>query len=955
MTIRISRRFAVAMVAVAVIVTPSARAAASVKPGSLVKVDTSAAAGAVDLTRCSAYHASYGAAGAFDGTMNVDGRWLAVKAAHMYVTYKFNTATKVTTIKLFNPNANNETTRPPKAWTFEGSNDGDNWTTLDTQTGQTWSSGQVRSYSFENDAAWVYYKFDCTELNGATDYLQLWEIEFYDTAPGDLPEDLTNPSGNVTTTTSGDWVKPAKNAFDNGTKHNNDDRSIHSGTTVDWIYTFDTPTTVNAYSVYVPGTGSYNYNLRMPKTWTFEAKNAADTTWTILDTQANETGWAALESRYYEFVNTSAYDSYRFAVTANQSGSDNYIQIDELEFYYVNRGGPVLDDAALTRTGAGVYSVSATEVSNAADLYWIADNGATATTNLLAAAVAGNATVTNSISGLAADTTYQVSVLATNANGTAEAIAGTLYTGELSLGATTDANEYGLVAGGVEVSRGSAAPFPLTVNYTISGNVGSEGSTWAAPVAVEIPAGAASATLPVMPLIDADVTEDITVAVTLAAGNYEIPAADSKTLTLFNLVAPAGYNVWVAPTNSLASIDSNWSSGHSPTASEHVLFNGDFTTADCEWDASSSATVASWTQTNGYTGTVTVDTVFPEKGVFTCLTVSGDMVVAAGSVTHQSHTSADKVDTYRLRIDVDGDLMVASGAKITAFGKGSYGPRSTGESAYGGSYNGHPSWGSLTEPYGVGSSANDNGKYTCFAGGAIWIEVAGATTLDGAINANGIATQGMWDKHAGSGGAIYLKTATLAGTGNVSADCENTTAGSNNRSGAGGRVSILLTSGELSSFPDANLSAIGGYSSYGHVGGVGTVLVRSPQKPNGVLYLRDRSTKYGMYAYRPAPNQLTRIPTGQMPSLRFRPIRHSICAAASRPFHRPRRPSTKAASSSMAARFCCRKPRRTQSPANGSSSRRTTRSLAISSSRTALASARCCSTPRRRTMSAPAA
>ena len=206
----------------------------------------------------------------------------------MFVTYRFNTATKVTSIKLYNPDANNQTTRPPKAWTFEGSNDGDNWTVLDTRTGQTWSSGQVRSYSFQNDDAYVYYKFDCTELNGATDYLMLWEIEFWGTAPGEVPVDLTSPSGTVTTTTAGDWVKPVKNAFDNGTAHNNDDRSIHSGTTVDWIYTFDSPTKVNAYSLYSPGTAAYNYDKRMPKTWTFEAKNAEDATWTVLDTQSSE-------------------------------------------------------------------------------------------------------------------------------------------------------------------------------------------------------------------------------------------------------------------------------------------------------------------------------------------------------------------------------------------------------------------------------------------------------------------------------------------------------------------------------------------------------------------------------------------------------------------------------------------------------------------------------------------
>ena len=75
----------------------------------------------------------------------------------------------------------NSAARSPKAWTFEASNDGENWVTLDTQTNETdWSAtGESRDYSFTNDTAYTYYKFDCTELNGATDYLQLWELDFF--------------------------------------------------------------------------------------------------------------------------------------------------------------------------------------------------------------------------------------------------------------------------------------------------------------------------------------------------------------------------------------------------------------------------------------------------------------------------------------------------------------------------------------------------------------------------------------------------------------------------------------------------------------------------------------------------------------------------------------------------------------------------------------------------------
>ena len=131
------------------------------------------------------------------------------------------------------------------------------------------------------------------------------------------------------------------------------------------------------------------------------------------------------------------------------------------------------------------------------------------------------------------------------------------------------------------------------------------------------------------------------------------------------------------------------------------------------------------------------------------------------------------------------------------------------------------------------------------------------------IRSDSVYSWGQWNGYSGSGGAVYLKTKTLSGTGFVSADCVNTSSGSNNNSGAGGRVSILLTEGELDSFTNANLTALAGKASYGRTGGTGTVLVRSPLKPNGVLYLRDRTNKYGMYEYRPGPSELTRIPANQ--------------------------------------------------------------------------------------------
>ena len=146
------------------------------------------------VAAASTSHKDYGPAGAFDGNReNAAGRWLAVRAAEMFVVYRFDTATVVDAIRLWNGSDSkgkggyDSAGRAPKDWTFAGSHDGENWTVLDARADETgWAStGEARLYAFANDTAYAYYRFCCTALNdaassrtGGAEYLQLWEIEF---------------------------------------------------------------------------------------------------------------------------------------------------------------------------------------------------------------------------------------------------------------------------------------------------------------------------------------------------------------------------------------------------------------------------------------------------------------------------------------------------------------------------------------------------------------------------------------------------------------------------------------------------------------------------------------------------------------------------------------------------------------------------------------------------------
>lgn len=69
-------------------------------------------------------------------------------------------------------------TQAPKTWTFQGSNNGSTWTTLDTQTAvSAWSAGEKRTYTFSNLTSYSYYRLDITLNQGDATYLGIIELE----------------------------------------------------------------------------------------------------------------------------------------------------------------------------------------------------------------------------------------------------------------------------------------------------------------------------------------------------------------------------------------------------------------------------------------------------------------------------------------------------------------------------------------------------------------------------------------------------------------------------------------------------------------------------------------------------------------------------------------------------------------------------------------------------------
>ena len=595
-----------------------------------------------------------------------------------------------------------------------------------------------------------------------------------------------------------------------------------------------------------------------------------------VDAYTADTPWAMIggesDTVEVELMTDASYPT-RIGVAGpygTKDGSNGYFRADEFvvgtelsDILLATTTKPKLSNGALSLAN-GTYAVSASLANSAADVSYVLSNGTTATTNAIAAYADGD-TVAGTFAAPTDDTTYEVLLVAENTGGeTAELSLGTIYGGTLSLTKVSDGSEVGLAPATLTVSRVNDDPLPLVVNYSFADGTAVAGVNYVDDAgSVTIPAGQTSATIVVHPLVDVATAADTAMSVSLAAGNYNAPAA-GVAVTIANFTTPAGLNYWVGSTATdgeyLASNGDNWSLGRAPNATETAVFDGDFSTLDCTWDTAAPKTVAGWVQSNGYTNSVIFKTTFSDSA----FTISGNASIESGRWTLPTATSAQTSPLYRIKASIGGTLMVASGASINVSGKAPWSNESGG--SYGGQCDFSPAYGNVLEPADPGQSfktpggASGDNAHPAFGGGAVWLEVAGETTLDGSILANGVIHWG-WDAYCGSGGGIYLKTAALAGSGTISAD-GNSTGGSNGGSAsAGGRISILLTDAAEMALPLANVHALGS-SEYGHQGGAGTIVIRTTSLTNGRLVVRNLP-EYGQLKYYPTKDRTTPILAGE--------------------------------------------------------------------------------------------
>jgi hypothetical protein len=120
------------------------------------------------VASASTYFASQAAYHAFDGDASSStGGWIAANTGVDWLRLDLGVgnAARPTNYRIL---CTQFTGRSPRDWTFQGSNDGATWDTLDTQTGQTgWNINAPRFYPVATANAYRYFRFNMTANNNS--------------------------------------------------------------------------------------------------------------------------------------------------------------------------------------------------------------------------------------------------------------------------------------------------------------------------------------------------------------------------------------------------------------------------------------------------------------------------------------------------------------------------------------------------------------------------------------------------------------------------------------------------------------------------------------------------------------------------------------------------------------------------------------------------------------------
>lgn len=140
--------------------------------------------------------ASNGSSTAWQVFSRSEGKAVLGAGATGWVQYQFPSSVVIDAYMLQAPNDNSQNDDMPWQWNIEASNNGSDWTILDTQDGQdTWASNEWRQFAFHNETAFSYYRLSFTQGGGPnSDNSAIGQIVFHQAGEDQSPFNLTASS-----------------------------------------------------------------------------------------------------------------------------------------------------------------------------------------------------------------------------------------------------------------------------------------------------------------------------------------------------------------------------------------------------------------------------------------------------------------------------------------------------------------------------------------------------------------------------------------------------------------------------------------------------------------------------------------------------------------------------------------------------------------------------------------
>ncbi|MBD8840369.1 discoidin domain-containing protein [Paenibacillus sp. FSL K6-4396] len=238
-------------------------------------------------------------------------------------------------------------TAAPKNWTFEGSNDGTNWTVLDKQNNQIFAKSEKKNYEIENQISYTRYRLNITANSGYSSFtlvgrLELYERAFYNKFLISLEDNHYSVSplkhsdstviSKMTSNTAPSGVASASSTNSPSFPY----RAFDGDASGTWYATASFPITLQYEFAQPRLIGKYSLigytTENNSKTWKFEGSNDG-VHWITLDEQINQINWTLGEVRSFSFKNTTSFKIYRINISSNNGGS--IIQVAELLMYEI--------------------------------------------------------------------------------------------------------------------------------------------------------------------------------------------------------------------------------------------------------------------------------------------------------------------------------------------------------------------------------------------------------------------------------------------------------------------------------------------------------------------------------------------------------------------------------------------------------------------------------------------